>query len=355
MRFCAIILLTLLGFLPCGRGYGAPSTAACDLPPMPVDQRPDPDGIATPVKIGVLVADVTSVDDVRQTVEGDFILKMRWRDPRLANFAGCKFTRTLVWFPNVELLNSSQLQRQRVYNADQVVVENDGEVSYVNRFFGTISTYHQLQRFPFDKQVFQLRMADFDYSSRDLQLVANKNFTRAANLLNIPDLTVDSVNGQAHDIDIKEFGEKFSVFVIQLAMSRNSSYYVYKIIVPLSLIVMMSWVPFWIDPDRFGPQIGLSATSMLTLIAFQFAQSAVLPRLSYFTLMDKLLLSSTLIVFLSLTITALTAYFVTTGKRDTALRMGAVCRWLFPLIFIVIWFLIITSPFENFGGGNRST
>jgi hypothetical protein len=37
----------------------------------------------------------------------------RWRNPRLANFAGCKFTRTLVWFPNVELLNSSQLQRQR--------------------------------------------------------------------------------------------------------------------------------------------------------------------------------------------------------------------------------------------------
>lgn len=51
----------------------------------------------------------------------------------------------------------------------------------------------------------------------------------------------------------------------------------------------------------------MSATSMLTLIAFQFAMGDLLPRLSYFTI----------------------------NKESLALKMDRLCSWLFPLIFFV--------------------
>ena len=41
--------------------------------------------------------------------------------------------------------------------------------------------------------------------------------------------------------------------------------YISKIILPLLLIVGMSWLVFWIDPELAGPQISIAVTPMLTL------------------------------------------------------------------------------------------
>ena len=104
---------------------------------------------------------------------------------------------------------------------------------------------------------------------------------------------------------------------------------------PLVLIVMMSWSIFWIDPAHFGAQVGMSSTSMLTLIAFQFAMSNMLPPLSYFTDLDKFVAASTVLVFLALVESVTTSYLVANDRRETALRADRVCRWLFPLAFVV--------------------
>jgi hypothetical protein len=51
-----------------------------------------------------------------------------------------------------------------------------------------------------------------------------------------------------------------------------------KVILPLILIVAMSWIVFWIDPEESGIQISVAITTMLTLIAYRFAVGADLPK-----------------------------------------------------------------------------
>ena len=46
-------------------------------------------------------------------------------------------------------------------------------------------------------------------------------------------------------------------------------------------------------PDHHDAQIGLSATSMLTLIAFIFATTNMVPALSYLTRLDHFIVGST--------------------------------------------------------------
>lgn len=323
-------------------GIGTKTFAAdgCDLPVMKVGTRPDPEGVPTVVKLGILVADITKVDDVAQSVEGDFFIKKQWRDPRLVGLAGCRFPRTAVWFPKIELLNSSQVTKERTFTADQVQVGEDGQVTHFQRVYGWVSTYHQLQRFPFDSHQFKFRLANFSYADRELQIEVDTDFTGLADLLNIPDWTVRAVNGSVEEFDLREFHRTLSLFVLTIDLYRHSKYYIFKVIIPLMFITMMSWIVFWISPEKFGPQIGLSATSMLTLIAFQFALTAELPKVSYFTLMDKLLFTSTTIVFLSLIISASTAFLVTKGKEILAHKIDYVCRWLFPLTLFVLWLII---------------
>lgn len=331
-----VVLCVMVGGI-CSKAFAA---SECELPAMKVGERPGPQDAPTVIKLGVLVADITSVDDVGQSVEGDFIVKMQWRDPRLAGLAGCRFPRTSVWFPNIDLLNSSEMRRKRLFAADQVTVEENGNVAHFQRYFGWVSTYHQLQRFPFDSHLFKFRLADFDYINKELQIEVDNEFTGLADLLNIPDWTIRSAHGEVKDIELHEFNKTFSIFILIVDLYRHSRYYIFKVILPLIFITAMSWVVFWISPEKFGPQIGLSATSMLTLIAFQFSLTSELPKVSYFTLMDRLLLVSTTMVFLSLIIAASTSFLVTKQKETLAHQIDFVCRWLFPSAFLVLWLII---------------
>jgi hypothetical protein len=144
------------------------------------------------------------------------------------------------------------------------------------------------------------------------------------------------VEGRTRRQHIEATGKDASAYDLVISANRQRQFYVWKIIVPLCLIVFMSWTVFWINPAQFGPQIGLSATSMLTLIAFQFASTSMVPKLGYFTILDELTIGSTIIVFLALVQSLSTSYLVSQGREALALRVDRLSRYGFPAGFALL-------------------
>jgi hypothetical protein len=101
------------------------------------------------------------------------------------------------------------------------------------------------------------------------------------------------------------------------------------------MVVMMSWVVFWLDPKQAGPQIGIAATAILTLIAYRFTLGFLVPRLSYLTRLDIFITGSSLLVFLALVEALVT---VSTAENRPALsrRLDVSSRWLFPAAFVLL-------------------
>lgn len=62
----------------------------------------------------------------------------------------------------------------------------------------------------------------------------------------------------------------------------------------------MSWSPLWIDTKQIWTRIRLSATSVLTIVAFIFTTTNLLPRLGYFTTLDSYIAGATFFVFMAL-------------------------------------------------------
>lgn len=333
----SVINIALLLLFP----FNSVAKDLCEIPTMRIDQRPGHNGPPTEVSIGILVADIVDIDDVAQTITGDFIIVQNWIDERLAGLAGCRAQVSKVWNPRVESLNSTVAQAKRRFARDQVEIEAGGRVRYYQRWFGSIATYHHLAKFPFDPQNFKLRFTSIDYDVNHVVFKADKQFSRVADLINIPDWTIGKASSSVKTIDMVELGSPRSILFLEIPAVRNTNFYIWKVLAPLALIVMMSWGVFWINPIQFGPQIGLPATSMLTLIAFQFALTGVLPKLSYFTTMDKLIFGSTVLVFMSLIEAVVTISLVSRGKEKQAVQLDAICRWFFPLLFIVFWVYII--------------
>jgi hypothetical protein len=158
--------------------------------------------------------------------------------------------------------------------------------------------------------------------------------------LNISDWTVTGVEGGTRRLHIEATDTMASAYDLRISANRQRHFYVWKIIVPLCLIVFMSWTVFWINPGQFGPQIGLSATSMLTLIAFQFATTSMVPELGYFTTLDEFITGSTIVVFLALVQSLATSYLVSQEKEALALRIDLLSRYAFPLAFALLVLIV---------------
>ena len=135
---------------------------------------------------------------------------------------------------------------------------------------------------------------------------------------------------------IAAFDQFHSRYDFTITAHRIRSYYVWKVILPLCLIVAMSWCVFWINPAEFGAQLGLSATAMLTLIAFIFATTNMVPALGYATLLDLFIVGSTVLVFLALLESLFTSYLVAKNRSNTAMQIDRFCRVLFPASYAAI-------------------
>jgi hypothetical protein len=291
------------------------------------------------VGIGFFFLQIHTIDDVNETFDADVLYMRYWKDSRLAEpgrgeaYAFCRLPIDGFWMPEPEIENLRDWKERR---GGYVLIDAEGNVLIIQRLTLTLFNPMDLREFPFDRQVLQVRMQPLFASTREMILYPLKKYVqKAANLY---------VNGWKVEDPLVETGTdfaplrgtSFSTMQIRVPVFREKDFFVRKLIVPIGLIVLMSWTIFWINPDQFAPQLGLGATSMLTIIAYQFALGNSLPRISYHTRADNFILWSLIFVFMALVEAGITAGLVSAGKRQIALRIDRVCRVTFPAVYAVL-------------------
>jgi hypothetical protein len=326
-------------------GAASPGAAArsgdCSVPEEALRDRPDADGPPTSVSVGVRLLDVSKIEDVDESVTLDLIVVQEWRDSRLASLVGCELEIAKIWIPDLTIRNSG-----RVFPLlpERAAIGPGGAVKYIQRYTGALAFPHHLAAFPFDAHHIGITLLSPEYSSDEVVLKLNEEVTgRAPTEFSIPNWTAGEPSATVGSTTIEMLKETHATYIFELPVKRRPEYFVFSVFVPLALIVAMSWSVFWISPERFGPQIGMSATAMLTLIAYQFAMRATVPAVSYMTISDEFMLGATLLVFLGLIQSVTTSFLVSKKRTDTAQRLDVHCRWVFPVAFLLLIVLVMSS------------
>ena len=338
----ALLVVALCAVLSMEPSYSQSDAATvdetCATPHLATHVRPNDGGAPESVTVGIRLADLHEINDVAQTLTGDYVVVVSWIDPRLADLEGCEIPLDDVWTPGLVFSNSGRLFTSRPM---EVSVGPDGQVRYVQRYFGTMASYHSLREFPFDRQEIVVSLLPIEASEDEVMLLVDERLSGVADRLNISDWTVNSATGSVNSQFVDAYDRYHARYDLTISTQRISDYYVWKVLLPLALIVAMSWSVFWINPAHFGTQIGLSATAMLTLIAFIFATSNVVPKLGYFTILDRLINVCTIVVFLALIQSLTTTYLVAKERVALAGRIDQICRVGFPLMFAVLVVIVL--------------
>jgi len=287
------------------------------------------------VEVAVFVVDVDDIDAANQNFTANVYYMASWNDPNIAERFDEKdvIPATEVWTPQLQVVN-----QQKIWPTlpETVEVYPDGKVLYRQRVWGQFSMPLNLRDFPFDTQDFSVHLVTVGRHEDKIKFVqSNETNSGLAKEFSQADWKILKWKAESKAYKpVKEIRNEG--FMLTFWAKRKTGYYIMKIIIPLILIVMMSWAVFWIDPTDTGTQVGVAVTSMLTLIAYRFATDALLPKVSYITRLDMFILGSTILIFAGLIEVLFTTYFAKREKVGTARIVDKVARIAMPLLFAVI-------------------
>jgi hypothetical protein len=243
-----------------------------------------------------------------------------------------------VWHPEIQVVN-----RQRTLNTlpDTVDVHASGIVTYRQRMWGDFTQPLDLQDFPFDHHEFSLIFVAAAGGAGQVMFIQDPDIaTGMSDRFTLADWHINEIKAAGVMFNpVPNVQQPTPGFKFSFTADRDIDYYIYKVIIPLLLLVAMSWIVFWVDIKEAGTQISVSITTILTLTAYRFALANSVPNVPYMTRMDNLILSATMMTFAALCLVVVISFYRRTDRMPTALHIQKWCRVVFPglTVMLVSW------------------
>jgi hypothetical protein len=313
-----------------------------------IAKRPEHWRGPTEVQFFMFVVDIDEIDAANQNFAANIYVMLKWKDDRLAEPG--TLTRQLpladVWNPRVLVANQVGLMTRSL--PEVVQVDAHGTVTYHQRYTGKVSQPLRLSNFPMDKHYFTIQFAAAGYTANDLTFKPQVREAQNVSLRGggiADELSLPDWNVLKYDTSTSPYapvvGANTAGFAFRFQAKRYIAYYLWQIILPLMVVVIMSWAAFWIDMEDIGVRVGVGTSSILTLIAYRFVVAGLLPRLPYMTRIDYFMVGSTLLVLLVLVIVIWTSFLAVHNRGARAQRTNHWARRIFPALFFLqlTWFL----------------
>jgi gamma-aminobutyric acid receptor subunit beta len=306
--------------------------------PKLVAERPNPSGPPTEVTIGIYLLDIADIDDVNQLFSVDLFVDVTWQDPRLVvpeelrTGKNRRIPLEEIWTPRLMIVNDRGLNTHLPRVAE---VDDLGNVNTQQRVSGELYTDLLFTDFPFDTQVLPIRIVTYSYSAHDLRFSLDNQISGDDGSFSAEGWRFRIIGPEINELFIPAKETAWARLTYLIEAERNSRYYVLTMILPVSLIVLMSWLVFWLPPDVIPSRVSISTASIFSLIAFSLSIRLGLPRVSYVTHADLFLIGCTLLVILALGIVVIGSRWAKTDRMNDALRLNAVARWVYAGLFFL--------------------
>ncbi|KAJ0171190.1 hypothetical protein K1T71_013389 [Dendrolimus kikuchii] len=310
----------------------------------------------TTVNFHVTVMGLDSIDENSMTYAADIFFAQTWKDFRLRLPENMTSEYRLLevdwlkhmWRPDSFFKNAKSVTFQTMTIPNHYVwLYKDKTILYMVKLTLKLSCAMNFLIYPHDTQECKLQMESLSHTTDDLifqwdpdvPLVVDEN-------IELPQLEL--VQNRTADCTQVYSTGNFTCLEVIFKLKRRLGYHLFNTYIPTCLIVIMSWVSFWIKPDAAPARVTLGVTSLLTLSTQHAKSQAQLPPVSYLKAVDVFMSVCTVFVFMALMEYCLVNIVLGDGAgkpkdaaeaakaRTRAINIDRFSRVFFPLLFAVL-------------------
>ncbi|XP_042872333.1 glycine receptor subunit alpha-2-like [Penaeus japonicus] len=262
---------------------------------------------ATTVNCELYIRSFGSIDPNSMDYQVDLYLRQSWVDERL-NHDDIKQPLDLndpnlvkaIWKPEVYFPNAKHAEFQFVTVPNVLVrINPSGEILYMLRLKLVFACMMELSKFPLDSQVCTMEIASFSKTMKELNLSWKSDAPiKMYKNMRMPQFEMEEIVPTTCQESF-QIGN-YSCLVAEFRMRRSIGFHLVQSYLPTTLIVVISWVSFWMDVDSVPGRTTLGVTTLLTVSSKSSGIQAGLPQVSYVKAIDVWMGACTAFVFCAL-------------------------------------------------------
>ncbi|XP_067949021.1 gamma-aminobutyric acid receptor subunit beta-like [Watersipora subatra] len=215
-----------------------------------------------------------------------------------------------IWVPDTFFANDKHSFLHEVTEKNKMIrLGGDGSIAYGMRFTTTLACMMDLHYYPLDIQNCTVEIESYGYPMEDVEMRwrVGRNSIVGADDVDLPQFSLIGYNTLS-TIQVLASG-KYQRLSLSFLLKRHIGYFVFQTFLPSILIVMLSWVSFWINHEATSARVALGITTVLTMTTISTGVRASLPRISYVKAIDIYLVICFVFVFVALLEYAAVNYF----------------------------------------------
>lgn len=265
---------------------------------------------ATEVVFHVTVMSLDTIDESSMTYTCDIFFAQSWKDDRLKWRQDDNITAkyrmlpiewlTEIWRPDSFFKNAKSVTFQTMTIPNHYIwLWKDKTILYMVKLTLVLSCPMHFKNYPHDTQTCHMQIESISHTTDDLVFIWDSSIPLDVDKnIELPQLELTSTNNE--DCTTEYSTGTFTCLEVVFKFKRRLGYYLFHTYVPTCLIVIMSWISFWIKPEAVPARVTLGVTSLLTLSTQHANSQKSLPPVSYIKAIDVFMSGCTFFVFLSL-------------------------------------------------------
>ncbi|TTK00924.1 Glycine receptor subunit alpha-2 [Bagarius yarrelli] len=270
--------------------------------------RPNFKGPPVNVTCNIFINSFGSVTETTMDYRVNIFLRQKWNDPRLSYSEYPDSSLDLdpsmldsIWKPDLFFANEKGANFHDVTTENKLLrIFKDGTVLYSIRLTLILSCPMDLKNFPMDVQTCIMQLESFGYTMNDLIFEwLETGPVQVAEGLTLPQFIIREEKELGYCTKHYNTG-KFTCIEVKFQLERQMGYYLIQMYIPSLLIVILSWVSFWINMDAAPARVALGITTVLTMTTQSAGSRASLPKVSYVKAIDIWMAVCLLFVFAAL-------------------------------------------------------
>ncbi|XP_066590449.1 gamma-aminobutyric acid receptor alpha-like isoform X2 [Prorops nasuta] len=259
-----------------------------------------------------------------QTYSMDCYFRQSWVDRRLA-FQGGKETLALsismlakIWKPDTYFYNGKQSYLHTITSPNKFVrLYQDGRVLYSSRLTIKAGCPMNLEDFPMDTQRCPLKFGSFGYTTRDVIYRWNsKRQVAIAEDMKLSQFDLVANPTANHSMAPTISHKEYSMLLVSFHLQRHMGNFLIQVYGPCVLLVVLSWVSFWLNREATADRVSLGITTVLTMTFLGLEARTDLPKVPYPTALDFFVFLSFAFIFATIIQFAVVHYFTKYGSGE---------------------------------------
>ncbi|KAG9431422.1 ligand-gated chloride channel 3 isoform X1 [Apis mellifera carnica] len=238
------------------------------------------------VGMDLTIASFDAISEVNMDYTITMYLNQYWKDERLA-FSQEEEVLTLsgdfaekIWVPDTFFANDKNSFLHDVTERNKLVrLSGDGSVTYGMRFTTTLACMMDLHYYPLDSQNCTVEIESYGYTVLDVVMYWKETPVRGVEEAELPQFTI--IGYETNDRKEKLATGIYQRLSLSFKLQRNIGYFVFQTYLPSILIVMLSWVSFWINHEATSARVALGITTVLTMTTISTGVRSSLPPVNY--------------------------------------------------------------------------